>query len=147
MRKLLVVGAMGLALFATVAVTNQWAGTAADENEPQRLFSNVVNVGSAAFLFQDQFKAYIDAISANGIGTLRVYGAWREFCHQCAPQEIDFNTEPSLGTYDFSQYFQRLDYVVGQKGMRVVLTFSLAGLLDSDPLFGGARQVFRSFIG
>jgi Beta-galactosidase len=112
-----------------------------------RIFSNVVNVGSPEFLFLDQFKAYIDAISAIGIRTLRVSGAWREFCHECAPQEFELNTEPSPGTFDFSAYFERLDYAIEQKGMRVVLTFSLAGQLDSDPLVGGSQQVFPAFVG
>src|SRR5215470_4793962 len=73
---------------------------------------NSVNVASAAFIYPDSFRAYVDSTQGRGFQTLRVGGAWRMKCYQCAPDTLDFDTEPAPGVYDFSVYFDRLDYAI-----------------------------------
>ncbi|MGH7741369.1 MAG: T9SS type A sorting domain-containing protein, partial [Candidatus Eiseniibacteriota bacterium] len=82
-----------------------------------------------------------------GIRVVRLTGQWREKCSQCAVNLIDINTEPSIGVYDFSDYFSRLDYVVFTKGMKAVVSFNLGGRLDTDPTSPGAQAVLPTFLG
>lgn len=117
-----------------------------DAASPHRLFFNTVNAGGP-ILFQPDFEAYIDATLAHGIHDLHIAGQQRQRCFQCAPTAIDIDTEPALGSYDFSVYFQRLDYAITQKGMHVVLQFNLAGRLDTDPASPGAYNALPPFFG
>jgi hypothetical protein len=117
-----------------------------DAASPHRQFFNSVNAGGP-LLFQSDFEAYVDAMLAKGIHHLHVDGQQHQVCPQCGPADIDIDTEPTLGTYDFSAYFQRLDYAITQKGMDVVLSFNLAGRLASDPAGSGTYNVLPSFFG
>ena len=113
----------------------------------RRRFFNTVNATSAAFLYQSQFEAYVDSMAACGIGSLRVAGQWRLKCHQCAPDTMDVNTNPAPGVYDFGFYFDRLDYAVFTRGMKLMVCFNLGGKLPSDPLAGGSQPVWPEFLG
>jgi hypothetical protein len=113
----------------------------------QRLFFNSVNAGSAQLIFQSDFQGYVDAMVDAGLGGLHVFGQWRQRCYQCAGgTPIDMNTEPTLGVYDFSQYFQRLDYAITGRGMIVVLSFNFSGRLDTDPPSTGAYNALPAFL-
>ena len=113
----------------------------------RRLFFNSVNAGSAELLFQPDFERYVDAMRAAGIQNLHVLGQLRERCFQCAPGgPIDINLEPALGIYDFSVYFQRLDYAV-QRGMGIILSINFAGRMDGDPASRGSYDALPAFFG
>jgi hypothetical protein len=118
----------------------------ADASTPHRLFFNSVNAGGP-LLFEADFEAYVDAMLAQGIQDLHVFGQQRQRCYQCAPTPIDIDTEPTAGNYDFSVYFQRLDYAITQKGMHVVLSFNLAGRLDTDAATPGTYNALPPFFG
>ena len=113
----------------------------------RRRFFDTVNAGSAVFIYANQFHDYVDSTYAHGIRGLRVAGQWRMKCWQCAPDTLDFDTEPAPGVFDFSVYFDRLDYAITTKGMRAVVSFNLGGKLATDPLSPGSQPVLPGFLG
>ena len=60
----------------------------------QRDLYNTVNVAAAAFIYPDSFRSYVDSTGARGFRSMRVAGAWRLKCWQCAPDTIDIDTNP-----------------------------------------------------
>ena len=112
----------------------------------QRVLYNTVNAGSQEFIYPASFQAYVDSSWDHGFRKLRVSGVWWLRCLQCAPDIIDINTNPAPGVYDFSTYFDRLDYAIRTKGMQVQLNFSLAGRLATDPLNPGAQRALPTFL-
>lgn len=113
----------------------------------RRQLLNTVSATSAAFIDLGEYQAYVDTVHARGISRLRVAGVWRMKCYLCAPDTIEFNTNPAPGVYDFSAYFERLDYAIVTKGMKAVVCFNLTGRFDSEPLDPGAQRVLPAFLG
>jgi hypothetical protein len=113
-----------------------------------RLLTMSVTGGAPTFLRKAEFEDYVDAILALGIRDLHVFVPVRMRCSSCgpngAPDEID--TAPAVGVYDFSRYFERLDHAINQKGMRVVLSFTLNGRLNSEPVVWAAVNTLPSFV-
>jgi len=115
---------------------------------PSRLLLNSVNAGGAQLLFQDEFEAYVDATLQTGIHDLHVFGQLRQRCYQCAaPGPVDIDTAPAVRSYDFGEYFRRLDYAITAKRMRVVLSMNLTGRFDTDAPSPGAYNALPPYFG
>jgi hypothetical protein len=111
------------------------------------LFVNAISDMSTAFLRKEgQFREYLDSIKAYGINTIRIGGHWRVLCNQCARYHLELNAEPSPDTYDFSDYFDRLDYAIDTAHMRVILSFNFAGKLPGDSATKGAQRLLPDFL-
>jgi hypothetical protein len=130
-------------LLAAMALVTASAGPA---EAGRRRFFDTVNAGSGAFIDPNEYRAYVDTVYAHGIRGLRIAGQWRMKCWQCAPDTLDFDTEPAPGVFDFSVYFDRLDYAIVTKGMKAMVSFNLGGKLPTDALVGGAQPVLPGFL-
>lgn len=113
----------------------------------RRKLMNSIGSGGAAFIYPAEFQAYTDTLYARGFRSVRLNGQWGQKCYQCAPNVIEFDAEPSPGVFDFSPYFDRLDYAITVKGMKASISFNLAGQLDTDPLTGGSQTVLPGYFG
>jgi hypothetical protein len=102
---------------------------------PPRLLTSSVVAGGPEFVSIDGFRDCLDAMQSNGIRDLHLFAAVRNRCSACGAggQPLDVDTWPARATYDFSWFFDRLDVAIREKGMRVILSVSLSGRLDSDP--------------
>lgn len=126
------------------------AGTllaAGPAHSARRVLLNSVNPGGGTFLYPSEFQAYTDTMFAHGFRTVKLGGEWGLKCWQCAPDTLEFDTEPAPGVYDFSVYFDRLDHAITVKGMKAMVSFHLGGRLDTDPVSPGAQPVLPSFLG